>query len=243
MSLNFKNTLQEYCQKNKLQLPHYTSTSIGNSHCLQWSCTVSVSDVKFTTGKLHSSKKQAEQEAAENACNKLIYKQYVQKETNILDLLGSVLPNTTPPNKSVFDDLLETKVDPVICDLPINNQSSNTFTIVLVDLENVQPIISKIPDNTIIYCFLSTYSTVDVNKYVDLCKVIKVDSGVADAADHLITYQAGKLLSVYSTDTKFVIASRDRSSAVLATLLTQDKYKVTHFKTARELEEFLNRKN
>ena len=63
-----KNKLQEYCQKNKLQLPCYNSWSIGEQHNLQWfaKAMIEINGTNFdvTTTKAVNSKIGAEKQAA-----------------------------------------------------------------------------------------------------------------------------------------------------------------------------------
>lgn len=111
--------------------------------------------------------------------------------------------------------------------------------ICFVDLENINyPIISK-PDNVIIYCYLSSYSTVDTSTWEKVSNIFKIDSAISDAADHLMTYEIGKLVNQIPKSTKIIIASRDRMSAVLTQLLTTDGYQVIHVKFAKDLKAIL----
>ncbi len=59
--------------------------------------------------------------------------------------------------------------------------------------------------------------------------MITIDSGNSDAADHLMSYYAGKLSK--TTDIKnYIVLSRDKASATLAQLLSADGFNVKHFK-------------
>jgi len=63
-----KNRLQEYCQKKKIPMPIYQSSSIGEAHCLQWSASVTVminnKNVTMDTIVSCHSKVSAEKQAA-----------------------------------------------------------------------------------------------------------------------------------------------------------------------------------
>lgn len=108
-----------------------------------------------------------------------------------------------------------------------------------VDLENINYLITSKPDNIKIYCYLSSYSTVDTSTWEKVATVVKIDSAIPDAADHLMTYEIGKLIHLLPTTTKIIIASRDKMSAVLTQLLTHDGYQVTHVKFAKDLKAIL----
>lgn len=108
-----------------------------------------------------------------------------------------------------------------------------------VDLENINYLITTKPDNIKIYCYLSSYSTVDTSSWEQFATIVKIDSAITDAADHLMTYEIGKLTHQIPKTTKIIIASRDKMSAVLTQLLINDGYQVTHIKFAKELKAIL----
>ena len=66
-----KNILQEYCQKNKLDMPIYTSRSDGPAHQLNWYCKIKVSDIEIETPNPSNSKTNAEQSVAKLALDQI----------------------------------------------------------------------------------------------------------------------------------------------------------------------------
>ena len=66
-----KNILQEYCQKNKLDMPIYTSRSDGLAHQLNWYCKIKVSDIEIETVNPSNSKTNAEQLVAKLALEQI----------------------------------------------------------------------------------------------------------------------------------------------------------------------------
>ena len=71
--MSYKNILQEYCQKNKIQLPRYISQSIGLQHQLDWYTTIEFpsKNISIRTPTPSVSKILAEQSAAELLVKKL----------------------------------------------------------------------------------------------------------------------------------------------------------------------------
>ena len=106
----------------------------------------------------------------------------------------------------------------------------------------MQPIIKqKLPDNYIVYGFSSIYSTVDINYYKKYINVITIASSANEATDHLMTYQAAKLINNLNSRDKIIICSRDKSSSVLVTMLKQfDNYDVTHYTYVDTVNTVLN---
>ena len=64
---SYKNKLQEYCLKNKFNLPIYSSSSIGESHSPSWKSTVYIDKINFSCDYSFPSKVKAEQFVAMNA--------------------------------------------------------------------------------------------------------------------------------------------------------------------------------
>jgi hypothetical protein len=130
------------------------------------------------------------------------------------------------------------------------NNNSNTYQnnqyqqgsdsiIVAIDLENIQPIMPEKYNRSFflfnMHFFLSCYSTVDPKKYIQYGQVHIIDSSNADASDHFMTYKIAQLTFEISTSTKVIIASRDKSSSILAQMLVTDGYNVTHVKSSTSL--------
>ncbi len=219
MTQNYKNLLQEYCQRNRIDLPVYSSKECKESG---WYSMVDVAGKLFKTPKSFQTKKAAEQYIAGIAYVS------IQKPDNI------TVP--TVDNFDFPDQLFNDKPDPpkVITDEP-----TNLRYIVLCDIENIQPTMSAVKPFVSMNFFQSTYSSVDKKKYTAYGTVHEVDLAGSDVADHLMTY-VGSRLQYENPNAVFVIVSRDKSSGILAKLLRDDHSQVHHFKNAPDFEAFLS---
>ena len=73
MGQNYKNTIQEYCQKNKLSLPQYDTKLIeSKSNEPQWKSTIIFKDIAIT-GHIKKTKILSEQSAAYELCDILSF--------------------------------------------------------------------------------------------------------------------------------------------------------------------------
>lgn len=222
--MNYKNILQEYCQKNKLELPIYTSKASNNSHNPIWTANVFINNKIFNSGEF-STRKSAEQHAAELAYNhfiqpiqKPIQQQPIQQpEYNLFDLFDTNTDVNT--NTDTKQDVFHVK------------KYKCPNAIIAVDLENIQPDFVYEVDADIHY-FKSSYSTVSHEKYNG--KIHIIDCSHSDAADHYMTFIMARLTSV-KTNQKIIIASRDKSSGILAHILNNEGYNVIHVKTSNDL--------
>lgn len=120
-----------------------------------------------------------------------------------------------------------------------SESKTSDLYIAFIDLENVNYSIKTKPINLTIYCYISSFSSVLTNVWEPLATIIKVDSAITDAADHLMSYHVGKLLHTLDKSTKLIIASRDKTSAVLHQMLIADGYDTVHVKSAKELESLI----
>lgn len=112
--------------------------------------------------------------------------------------------------------------------------------VILIDLENMQPAISSVSKHIKkIYFFMSMFSTVDSSKYEQYGEIIKIHSAINDAADHLMSYFAGKLSVNLNKAHQLIVGSRDRSSAILVSMLRSDGYFVDHHTNIRTLEKII----
>ena len=73
--LSYKNKLQEWCQKNRFAMPCYVSECNGNNDNLLWNSTITLkvneNNYTYTTEKIYTRRKNADQEAAKNIYEKL----------------------------------------------------------------------------------------------------------------------------------------------------------------------------
>ena len=85
---NYKNRLQEWTQRNNLNLPVYHTEGKGDPHQLEFSSTVKVGDKPFPSDQCHSRLKDAEQDAAKVAYESLVTLD--NDPTHVLELIDQV---------------------------------------------------------------------------------------------------------------------------------------------------------
>lgn len=114
---------------------------------------------------------------------------------------------------------------------------------VFIDLENIQPDFTRIDtrDHIVYNMFMSSFSTIDRAKYESYGPVYVIDSAVKDAADHLMSFTAGVMVTTLDSDTSIIIVSRDQASQALTTIFKKYEYQTHHFKSKKELEKYLGK--
>jgi len=208
--MNYKNILQEYCQKNRLAFPRYT-TFCTDTYPTRWYGTIELNSVVLPTNTDFTNKTDAEQNLA--AAMLAHIQPYLQLHQQATQPQTPRLPLT--PRLSTLSPL---------------DQTYN----VLIDLENLQPRISHISPNVTVTCFLSTFSTINTTPYKH-CTIVLIDSGLPEAVDHALTFYAASIPLEHTV----VIVSRDRSSEVLAYLLKSRGQKVLHYKNTADFDTFI----
>ncbi len=211
MNKPFKNLLQEYYQKNQLNVPIYSTFPIENkySYIPMWKSIVTIHDKKEFVGisgdlytKTPGNKKDAENDAAKNAYNHLI-------KSNKLNIATNTVP-ITQKVKSLND---------------IN--VANFREVLLVDSENCDLEIEKINNDILILMFVSKNTTKKVvfqlqDKYNN-CYVFISESVGRDAADHLLTFYAGKLSILYG-EMQYYVLTKDHYGEFLERFMSKCKF-------------------
>ena len=225
---SYKNILQEYCQKNKLAIPNYTYKIVGGTyHIPLWEVELNYNNNIFKA--INTNKKKADQEVAKV----------------VLEILG-IITESLACNRA--ESLACNRAEQLVCDdkqYNMDNKLSMHNNIVLIDLENIQPKFKYIKDiNKLqyynnVYGFASVYTTVDINFYKKYFNIITINSPANEAADHLMTYYASKLISD-ENNKEIYICSRDKSSSILVHILTNiEKYNVKHYTNLEDVENML----
>jgi hypothetical protein len=135
-----KNKLQEYCQKNKLQMPVYSSWCNGEPHCLQWSSNVTIKignkDVTIDTIVPCNSKTSAEKQAAMMMLDHFKSKKNnnLEKISNLSKLKQSTKLSISSTHKALFSNKLH-----------ISDDSNDDLVVVSSDKEDS---ILEISDST-----------------------------------------------------------------------------------------------
>ena len=107
--------------------------------------------------------------------------------------------------------------------------------VVVVDIENIKPNII-IPENMHMWIFKSKYSNFKANLPNNVF-TLEINSGIENAADHLIGYTLGKWISQkkYSPAAEFILLSNDKAMGIISLLLEEDNVNAIHF---NKLEEY-----
>jgi len=174
-------------------------------------------------------------------------------KTNNEDVLTEVFDDTSlmtslmiPNNKEdiaidLKSNLWDIEVPPLRSDNALGIKQYDNTRIIVIDLENIQP---SFPQHMArfeynMHFFLSSYSTIDPEKYQAFGKVHIIDSSGSEAADHFMTYKIAQLAIKTPTNTEFIIVSRDKSSSLLVHMLKHDGFTTTHLKNAKAIESLL----
>ena len=212
-----KNTLQEYCQKNKLSMPIYHSWSKGEPHRLSWSAsvTIKIHDKNITIDTIVpiSSKISAEKQAARMMLD------YIENEklddhnkiSNLTKLKNKTKLSIISTHKSVFSNKYDTNIIDDIdniddIDIVDNNNDNSDFinNIYLIDLENKPCFKYTVKNNSLYIGFLNSIhhsinkynhwhkcKTDDIAKEIEKsrnCKLLYlVDGGINDLVDHFMS--------------------------------------------------------
>ena len=171
--MSYKNILQEYCQKNKIQLPRYTSQSIGLQHQLDWYTTIEFpsKNISIRTPTPSVSKILAEQSAAELLVKKLRIQSNSESENEII-----VSKQTTPHILKLYIIDLENK--------PCFNKEPESNQIYIGFNHALHHSIQK-------YSHWHLASTADIETELTRSKNNKllylINGGVSNLVDHFMT--------------------------------------------------------
>jgi len=175
--MSTKNILQEYCQQRKINLPQYTSESLGPSHKMEWFATAEIIDLNIMVKTIKPSS------------SKTIAEQLVAKE--VLEMLKNKnvpIGNKIEPIKTFFEE----------------NHTFEIQSIVLIDLENI-PMFKQILQKNVLYIGFHNTIHNSLPKYKNWyrCKsgnigneilisktnmlLYLIEGGVPDLVDHFMT--------------------------------------------------------
>lgn len=206
MDKSWKNLVQEYCQKNGLALPVYSypiRIDMNRDNEPVWQSVLTIFDGTQFKGNA-SDKKTAEMNCAKDACEYIALK-YKQTE-----------------QKSVKEINYNQKVTDIY-----GIQYIGFNKILLVDGENCDFDIKKLPANTLVIIFAAKNTTKKKifeyqENYLD-CYVFLSECVGKDAADHLLTFTAGQL-SVMHGSKQFYVLTRDHYGEYLGKFMKNCKF-------------------
>lgn len=211
MSISHKNLLQEFCQKNLLDLPKYITKSETST---EWYSTVTIFGKTYHSKNPTTRKIDAEQLVARKAhrsARKRLERQK-KKETTNLDTKSDSDPEsdektvlTTPPERKI-NKRIQTGPIQLPQEAILYTDVSNIDTIYMLDLENKPYFNYTAKSNMLFIGFITsihhsilnyhqkswlTPSTDDIYNEV-VCNennmlIYDIDGGVADLADHYMT--------------------------------------------------------
>ena len=209
-----KNQLQEYCQKNKLTLPLYKSWSIGESHKLQWSSTVTIKlnnkDITLESTVPSNSKTGAERQAA------VLMMQYIKSIKNNSSLISRNDETISERDDELLEYLSSPDVDHKDMDFDpyvlIDSDDENSdkskadyitrmktkpnidpsliSIIYLIDLENKPFFRCKINKNNCLYIGFLNSIHHSVKKYNSWykCKTDSIDKEIVESKNYRLLY-------------------------------------------------------
>lgn len=201
--MNYKNTLQEYCQKNKLTTPKYNTIKIGGSdHIPIWKAELIIDNNSFTsTGK---NKKEAEYSVA-----KIVY-DYITKGMISKHFIKN--KNSRIQKVSNLDEIDIQKYKYVV----------------LVDAENIDVDSKYLHNKDILFIIFVAKNTsknwiFDAQENINNCFVFISQCVGRDAADHLLTFYLGKL-SIIAPKQKYYILTKDHYGEYLQYFCNNTKF-------------------
>jgi hypothetical protein len=231
-----KNQLQEFCQKNKLQLPIYESNRIDNDqpHLPKWIASVIVNNEKFMLGvdKYENSKTLAERKVAKIAFDKI-------NENNII--CGD--KKTKKTNESNDIDIQSVKY------------------VILGDAENIKLLDMKYNENSVVIGFAcQSFHMLDkyiddkkwniISNYIEPTKLIinkkiykhylfTIDDKINDLADHYLTMYASQIvISNIFNNATFIIVTKDHAGWCTSSVLRKlnSKINVRNYSSLKLIE-------
>jgi len=218
-NINYKNKLQEYFQKNKLELPIYTYKSYDNNK--KWEACIKLPDCdELFYGDIDVSKVKTAQSGA--------YKAYMM-----------LLENDNVDNEHLNIPFVDVEKQPLD---KIMYNKTNEPTYILVDFENV-PHTDKIEnliknnDNFTLIKFASiNHSNLHMVDYV-------IPTTTKDATDHYIGIYLGMLISTIKKKINIYILTKDHFGEVLEIIyqkINNPNICVKHFTNQNYVVKYIN---
>ena len=215
MEKSWKNALQEYCQARNLHMPiYYPPVRADNNKDNEpiWKSELKLFDGTVYNG-YHQTKKGAEAEAAKKAMGYIRasshYTKYVYIETSEREITVTKSNGRIRKIKDVTEIPL-TKVD----------------VFLLIDGDNCD--LRNLPShkNMCILVFVAKNTTrnLDVQNTESSCFIMVSESVGKDAADHLLTFTAGKLSVLSAPDTTFYVLTKDHFGEHLEKFMPRCKF-------------------
>ncbi|QKF94329.1 double-stranded RNA-binding domain-containing protein [Fadolivirus algeromassiliense] len=203
MDKSSKNLLQEYCQRNGLKLPMYsdpTRIDKNKDNDPTWQSVVSLFDGCSFYG-IDNTKRGAELIAAKDAYEYILNK-YKQQEIKI-SYKQKVSSIYEIPYK-IFNKILF--IDGENCDFDIEKLDTDTLLLIFVAKNTTRKKVFEYQE-----------------KY-DNCYVFISESVGRDAADHFLTFTAGKLSALSIYEKQFYVLTKDHYGEYLEKFMNNCKF-------------------
>lgn len=207
MSKPWKTLLHEFFQKNGLNIPDYETQRVDNNgmdHMPEWKASIKIDDKIFEG--INSTKKDASSIAAQKAYEFLTGNMTQGKEIIVHHI-------ERKQKVKMFEDI----------------QFNNYNDILLIDGENCNIDFSKINNNMLVLIFAAKNTTKNniftLQQNHNNCYVFLSQSVGRDAADHLLTFYAGKLsILLKDNNINYYILTKDHYGEFLANFMPNCKF-------------------
>ena len=220
---SYKNILQEYCQKNKFELPKYVTKKVGGTDDKpEWQSTLTLYNGKQYKGTICSKSKLAEFSVAKIVIDNVLNK----STTESIDIKNEISCEITDQTNNQLDDVVLFEITKPN---NLNNLNNNPRNVLLLDLENLPRLLDNITekelsdDNLRIYVFVGEHH--DLVDKVFPYKVIKIISPSTriNGTDTCIQVHVGMFLSLDLFD-NYYIASKDKFGSNLVDIITSNNF-------------------
>lgn len=202
MDKSYKNLLQEYCQKNKCRMPIYSQASKLNSSDNNpiWTTNTKLFNDMIFHGTA-TTVKEAESIAAKSAYEYIIsnIKTEPVNQFNITQKVGDI----SDINLAQYANIL--LVDGENCDLEIGKVNAKYLILIFVSKNTTKKLVFQLQSMN------------------ENCFVFISDSVAKDAADHLLTFYAGKL-SMLCNNKKYYVLTKDHYGECLEKFMNNCKF-------------------
>jgi len=217
--LNYKNQLQEFCQKYNLELPKYQIEELHRPDTQNWfTATVDV-NLHFYRGPVRNSKREAELAVAEIAYldiqDKITHRKIVYKG---------------PVTSILIDVENKPKIIEELYEWVEINKSPHLIVIGVISANHPLVLSGSL--------FRSTSGYWQPNEKTS---IIKVNSTRADASDTWLSFLAGKLLGQGMLGSRCLIISHDHFAHSLAECLQEHGVKCQVVVTVQQILSFLQK--
>lgn len=208
MSSNYKNKLQEYCQKNNYPMPSYLHSMEGEPHKLEWKSEVIVNGLSFVSMRPANSKAAADKDVAEIAYMYLVgHTERISQEKKENNVKNHKIELSPCKQTSIIDN--EQSIHKKIKDMNITEQN-----ILMVDLENIKidlKLFSSLK-NTAVLLFAAKnttkYTLIQQIESLPIPVHVMLSSSVGkNAADFYLTFIFGVLCTMYCNKTYYILTN------------------------------------